>query len=218
MTLIIGQMWHHNDNRMAFVKSHLPHNTILVMSFILIMVTSNWLWDACDITNATLVVSVTRLGIFRKFFATNFLPKVAQIFLTTFRLFRKITLCGWTLLWLLLWQLLKNWAIFYFKIWSHCFWHYSAQPPIQRRVTVKRIVKISKEIWLENRSTFFDSWAEEDSHFRDFSLSHTHLHPFYPRYKVNTLTNAKSLDSNSYLFCSHTTIPQPQAFFLLSLS
>ena len=111
MTLIIGQMWHHNDNRMAFVKSHLPHNTILVMSFILIMVTSNWHWDACDITNATLVVSVTRLGIFRKFFATNFLPKVAQIFLTTFRLFRKITLCEWTLLWLLLWQLLKKYFI-----------------------------------------------------------------------------------------------------------
>ena len=61
----------------------------------------------------TTAISATRLGNFLKFLATNLYTKVAQLYDDNFEkhlLFK---------MWLLLGQLVENWATFYSNIWSH---------------------------------------------------------------------------------------------------
>ena len=65
-------------------------------------------------------LSVTRLGHFYKFFATNCIRKVAQIFWWLFGLFLIMSLLSKKCV-VIFWAIGGNYATFYSIIWSHCY-------------------------------------------------------------------------------------------------
>ena len=66
--------------------------------------------------------SVTRLGDFWKFLATNILTKVAQIFGNFLGCCEKHYFVSKNCCGSFLGRVWKNWATFYSNIWSHCVW------------------------------------------------------------------------------------------------